>query len=150
MGTRSILCGIAIAGVATVSSLAQSPTPSQNAQVRLVGCVEMEKDYRARLHARRGGPLGTGLGQGNEFVLSGSTPAPGAKGGKAVAGDYGLTGKLEPELVRQIGRQVEIVGTVKPFSAPESAEAARDKLPQLVVEEWHAVSNSCPQSKAQP
>jgi hypothetical protein len=149
MSTRSILYGIAIVGVVTVSSLAQAPKPSQNAQVTLVGCIEMEKDYRARLHASQGGPLGTGLGQGKEFVLSGSTPAPGAKGGKAIAGDYRLTGKLEPELVRQIGKQVEIVGTVKPFSAPKSAEAARDKLPQLVVELWHPFSDFCPRSKAQ-
>ena len=149
MVTRSILYVIAIVGVVTASSLAQAPKPSQNGQVTLVGCIELEKDYRARLHATKGGPLGTGLGQGNEFVLSASTPAPGAKGGKAVAGDYSLTGKLEAELLRQIGKQVEIVGTVKPFSAPHSAEDARDRLPQLVVELWHPFSDFCPQSKAQ-
>lgn len=149
MGTRSLLCSAAIVGVVTASTFAQEPKRAQSSQVTLVGCVEMEKDYRARLHASRGGPLGTGLGQGNEFVLSRSIPAPGAKGGKAIAGDYSLTGKLEPELARQVGKQVEIVGTVKPFSAPHSAEAARDELPQLVVEQWHASKDVCSPAKAQ-
>jgi len=133
----------------TASSSAQQQKPSENGKVTLVGCIEMEKDYRARLNASRGGVLGTGLGEGHEFVLSSSKPAPGARGGKAVAGDYSLTGKLEPELVRQIGKQVEIVGTVKPFSAPRSAEADRDRLPELVVELWHPFSDFCPRSKAQ-
>jgi hypothetical protein len=149
MGIRSLLCGVAIAGAVGGSIWAQAPRERENGRVTLVGCIEPEKDYRARLHASRGGILGTGLGEGKEFVLSNSTPAPGAKGGKAVAGDYSLSGKLEPELVRQIGKQVEIVGTVEPFPAPHSAEADRDKLPKLVVELWHPFSDFCPQPKTQ-
>jgi hypothetical protein len=149
MSIRSILCGVAIAGAVGGPLLAQASKEAENGRVTLVGCIEMEKDYRARLHASRGGVLNTGLGEGKDFVLSNSTPAPGAKGGKAVAGDYSLSGKLEPELVRQIGKQVEIVGTVKPFSAPRSAEADRDQLPKLVVELWHPFSDFCPQPKTQ-
>ena len=132
------------------SSFAQTAKPSQDTQkVTLVGCIEMEKDYRARLHASPGGVLGTGLGEGKEFVLSSSTVAPGAKGGKEIAGDYSLSGKLEPELLRQIGKQVEIVGTVRSFSAPRSAEADKNTLPKLVVELWHPFKDYCPALRTQ-
>jgi hypothetical protein len=92
------------------------------AAVTLVGCVMRETDYRKANDKGRGGPVATGLGQGNEFVLvnaakltPGATP-PGATGqcGATTAGEaYELTGRREEELEKLIGRRVEITGTLK-------------------------------------
>lgn len=92
------------------------------AAVTLVGCVMRETDYRKANDKGRGGPVATGLGQGNEFVLvnaakltPGATP-PGATGqcGATTAGEaYELTGKREKELEKFLGRRVEITGTLK-------------------------------------
>lgn len=45
-------------------------------EVTVVGCVELESDYRRRTDAGRGGLLGTGIGTANEFVLVDARPAP--------------------------------------------------------------------------
>src|SRR5690349_18670774 len=39
------------------------------APITLVGCVMREADYRKAADAGKGGPVGTGLGRGDEFVL---------------------------------------------------------------------------------
>ena len=107
---------------------AQTPSASSQvgkqpeAPVTLVGCVMRETDYRKANDKGRGGPVATGLGQSNEFVLvnaakltPGATP-PGATGqcGPTTAGEaYQLTGKREKELEKLVGRRVEINGTLK-------------------------------------
>src|SRR5688572_26742414 len=52
--------------------------------VTLVGCVIREADYRKTADAGKGGPVGTGLGRGDEFVLVNArkTTAGAASGGK--------------------------------------------------------------------
>src|SRR5688572_7669365 len=53
------------AGQQTTTQASRQPeTP-----VTLVGCVMREPDYRKSTDSGRGGPLATGLGSGNEFVL---------------------------------------------------------------------------------
>lgn len=155
-----VLAAFPAAGQSRTPSQAAG-TPSRNAQakpaeVTLIGCVEPEKEYRARLDAAKGGPLGTGVGQGDEFVLRGAAPAP-ANGERATQqeavatsgqrGDYMLTGKPEDELKRYVGRQVEVVGVVQPFEANESATEARDRLPRLAITNWHPVGDFCPAGK---
>jgi hypothetical protein len=143
--------------LAAQSGSAKTSSPDNGYQVTLIGCVQPEKDYRADLGAKKGGPLGSGAGQGNEYVLVKAKPAPGsgdrASSREAVAtagqqGDYLLTGKTEDELKRAIGRQIEVVGVVQAFRANESAKEDRDRLPRLTISTWHPVQDYCPAAGA--
>jgi hypothetical protein len=104
----------------------QQPTTQANKQpetpVTLVGCVMRETDYRKAADSGKGGPVGTGLGRGDEFVLVNATKASG--GGSAAApadcssatptGEaYELAGSREKDLGQYVGRPVEIRGTLK-------------------------------------
>lgn len=140
---------VAAAMIAAVTSHAtaqqQRASPSSTAgEVNVVGCVEMEKDYRARTDKGRGGPLGSGVGVGNEYVLTGVKAAPNSKSTAPVAEVYSLTGKLEPDFVRQIGRQVEVVGILE--EGRPSSEAGR--LPKLTAKLWHPFQDFCPLNPA--
>lgn len=125
-------------------------------QVTLIGCVEPEKDYRARLNAKSGGPLASGLGQSNEYVLSSSRSAPAngtsetrqeAVATAGLAGDYLLTGKPETELSKAVNREIEVVGVVEEFRANKNAKEDRDRLPRLAISTWHPVGDYCPAGK---
>jgi hypothetical protein len=158
-GLFGVAAAIAIAALpATVQSQATKGADSaakNGSKVTLIGCVQLEKDYRADLSAKKGGPLGSGLGQGNEYVLVKAKPAP-TSGERqtqqnAVAtageqGDYLLTGKTEDGLKLAIGREVEVVGTVEPFRPNKNAAEARDRLPRLAITAWHPVKDYCPAS----
>ena len=98
--------------------------------VTIVGCVQREADYRRTHDAGRGGVAGTGVGAGNEFVL---TSASMSTGGAAAAGSartdadkptattgaagggaaYELTGPDEGQLAKHINKRVEITGMLK-------------------------------------
>lgn len=129
---------------------------SKRTEVTVIGCVEPERDYRGRLNAAKGGPLASGAGQSNEYVLSSAKPMP-ADGSaltqkEAVAtsgqsGDYLLTGQSERELKQAVGRQIHVVGVVEAFKANDSAKEARDRLPQLMISTWHQVGDFCPAAK---
>ena len=56
-------------------------------------------------------------------------------------------GKLEDEMLRQVGRKVEVVGKVRndETTGPQSGKA--NDLPSLGVELWHTYDDFCP---AQP
>ena len=185
---RSFMAGAgALAAAAAITASAQEkPSPEQQIRnVTLVGCVELEKDDRARIGAGRGGVLGTGAGVGNEFVLTNATlatatatnapvastgsgraaagastatspvadkavastgakPPAGASAGPAgLAGDYSLSGKLEAEFVRQVGRMVEVIGSVEVIDSHDSANDAKE-LPELTVQTWHTRQDFCP------
>jgi hypothetical protein len=133
----------AMIAAATSHGFAQAqkaPASLAPGEVNVVGCVEMEKDYRARTDKGRGGPLGSGVGVGNEYVLTGVKAAPNSKTTATVADVYSLTGKLEPEFVRQIGRQVEVVGKLD-----EARTGEPGKLPKLTASLWHPFQDVCPQ-----
>jgi hypothetical protein len=150
MRTRLTTLGAAALAIAAIIAplTAQSQT-AKPAEITLVGCVELEKDYRARMDAGKGGVLGSGVGAANEFILTGAKPAKtDARGQRAVGtggtmGDYALTGKMESELTRQINRQVEIVGVIETIDAHRSAEDAKT-LPRLTISTWHPVADFCP------
>lgn len=119
---------------------AASAQVAREGEVTLIGCVELERDYRARKESGRGGVLGTGVGVGNEFVLTSAKPvAAGRRGQPAPAGgegtDYNVSGKLEKDFLRYVGRMVEVVGVL------EKGDGA---LQSVNVTLWHPVGDYCP------
>jgi hypothetical protein len=125
--------------IACLPAAAQTPA-SKESEVTLVGCVELERDYRARKESGRGGVLGSGVGVGNEFVLSSAKPPQGrsrAAGAQAAAGDYELTGRLEKDFLRHVGRQVEVIGTIE----------KGEEIDRINVTLWHPVGDYCPGAK---
>jgi hypothetical protein len=162
MGSKLVALGGAVALALAIPAGAQTheahnpPSARNNGyEVSVIGCLMLEKDYRADLNAKKGGPLASGAGQSNEYVLVKAKPAA-ANGERqtrteAVAtagqqGDYMLTGKPETELKAALGRQVEVVGIVQPFRANENAKEDRDRLPRLAITAWHPVQDYCPAS----
>ena len=134
---------LALAGavaVAALPALVRAQTAAREGEVTLVGCVELERDYRARKESGRGGVLGSGVGVGNEFVLT-SAKSPAGRRGQAAgpsgaAGtDFSITGKLEKDFLRYVGRQVEVIGVIENASAP---------MPSINVTLWHPVGDYCP------
>jgi hypothetical protein len=151
LATWGVAAAIVIAALPAAGKTTK--TSAKHHEVDLIGCVQLEKEYRSDLGAKPGGPGATGAGQANEYVLVKakvtSKTSDTLTHHEAVAtagqqGDYMLTGKLESELGRAIGRQVEIVGVVQPFRANKSAKEDRDRLPELAITAWHPVSDFCP------
>jgi hypothetical protein len=107
----------------------QSQTSARAAtdqQITVTGCVQREEDYRKARDAGRGGVVGTGIGAGNEFVLTeasasaatgaprSSEPAPTGTTGSAMSSmSYELSGPNEGEVGKYINRRVEITGKLK-------------------------------------
>jgi hypothetical protein len=102
----------------------QGTPASADKQITVTGCVQREADYRQAKDAGRGGAAGTGVGAGNEFVLTDASPAssaarkdepPGATGtsGGGAAKAYEVTGPGESQLGQYVGRRVEVTGRIK-------------------------------------
>ena len=136
---------VSTAALSAQSTTAKPPdTAAAGQEVHLVGCLELETDYRARVDAGKGGVLGTGLGAGNEYVLSAAstvppgttTPRPMGTSGSSGT-DYLLTGSNEPNMKREIGRQVHIIGTLDRASG--SGELSR-----VTVKAFHPMKDYCP------
>lgn len=174
--------GIFSAGVMALSiaafaqGVAQQPTPSQTQpgakssseqQVTITGCVQREADYRKAHQAGRGGVAGSGVGVGNEFVLSDASlsksesEATGTSGSSTAAKAYELTGPNEGEVGQYVGRRVEIQGALKAAKtdtagrptggatagAPPSGVDVMSKdlkLRELEVSSVREVSGTCP------
>jgi hypothetical protein len=102
----------------TTKGRVTSDRAQTESQVTLVGCIQREADYRKEHSSGRGGPVGTGAGLKNEYVLinaSKSTEADTSDMSCTGNGEaYELTGKRERELARFVGRRIEITGTLKP------------------------------------
>lgn len=143
MRTSWMGCGAALIVMLGAAAPQAQEKPAAS-EIAVIGCVELERDYRARKESGKGGVLGSGVGVGNEFVLSNArtVPAPGRGRGAAVGTsgtpgvDYSLTGRLERELLRSVGRQVEVVGVIE---ADKQGE-----LQVLQINLWHPVSDFCP------
>jgi hypothetical protein len=109
----------------TPSQPATAPAVTQSGQqVKLIGCVQREADYRQAQDKGRGGVAGTGIGVGDEFVLTNASMA--TQGLKSESGPldsaYELTGPNESKVKEFVGKRVEISGTLKP-AATTSAGA---------------------------
>lgn len=116
------------AGQSSSSSMSQ-----QDQQITLTGCVQREEDFRRAHDKGRGGVAGTGVGVGNEFVLTNVSPSStgtsgsatgtsdsssasssSSMGSSASAGiSYELTGPNEGQAAQYVGKRVEISGKVK-------------------------------------
>jgi hypothetical protein len=106
-------------------------------EIRIAGCVQWEKDYRKERSEGRGGALGTGLGVGNEFVLTMVKPE-----GASKATAYSITGDREKELGRRIGQQIEVIGVLEE-AAKGDAERFGD-LPRIKMTAWVPLKDFCP------
>ena len=147
MTKRSWAIVIVAAVVITTVGLLMAKSRAKAADVVAIGCLELEQDYRARTDGSRGA-LGTGVGTSDEFVLSGATPVAGQTQAIAVAGDYRLTGKLEDNMLRQVGRKVEVVGKVRNDETAGAQTGKAGDLPSLAVEVWHTYDDFCPAEQA--
>ena len=104
-------------GQTTASSGAQADA-GRGTPITLVGCLQREADYRKQNDSGRGGPVATGAGLGNEYVLVNAADAGAARGAmdcsSASGGTaYELTGEHERDLTAFVGRRVEITGMLK-------------------------------------
>jgi hypothetical protein len=104
-------------GAQTPTQPAGAPTATQSGQqVKLIGCIQRESDYRQARDKGRGGAAGTGIGVADEFVLTNASMA--TQGLKSDAGPidpaYELTGANESKAKEFVGKRVEITGTLKP------------------------------------
>ena len=143
--------------LAPASTVAQTPGGAKEGdqKVTVSGCVQNEADYRKTQDKGRGGAAGTGVGVGNEFVLtSASMGADAKKGAGTAATAYELTGANEKMAAAHVGHRVEITGTVKPGSATGGPTAgapprgtdvvSKDlQLPELEVTAVKMISADC-------
>jgi hypothetical protein len=101
----------------------------ENTQITLVGCLQREADYRKEHHSGRGGPVATGLGLKNEYVLVNAYPADSGANAtvdcsaKGTGEAYELTGKRERDLAKFVGHPVEITGILKHARIDASGKA---------------------------
>jgi hypothetical protein len=132
--------GICAAGMLTLCTVAfaqeggqpQKPQPgagtAPGGQITVTGCIQREADYRQARDAGKGGVAGTGVGAGNEFILSNASmkaggDSPGAVGTTgAAASAYELTGSNEGQAAQFVGKRVEITGVLKPAETSASGK----------------------------
>jgi hypothetical protein len=164
---------LATQSVAAVQSPATAPAGAQGAragagqQVTVSGCIQREADYRKATDAGRGGVASTGIGVGNEFVLTNAMMSPATAGsptatsgagassttgtsGAASTKAYELTGTHEGDASEFVGKRVEITGMMKPTTAAPGGPTASVpgssdlKLEELEVTTIRAASGTCP------
>ena len=101
----------------------------EKTQITLVGCLQREADYRKEHKSGRGGPVATGLGLKNEYVLVNAYPADSGVNatvncsGNGIGEAYELTGKREGDLEKFVGHPVEITGMLKRARIDQSGKA---------------------------
>ena len=121
---------ICAAGLLTLCTVAfaqeggqpQKPQPgagtAPGGEITVTGCIQREADYRQAKDAGKGGAAGTGVGAGNEFILSNASAKAGPDAGPvgtsgAAATAYELTGSGEGQAAQFVGKRVEIIGRLK-------------------------------------
>jgi hypothetical protein len=114
-------------------------------QVDVIGCVQLESDYRKSIDPK------AGTSGSNDFVLVNAIPSPkqvtkspvGTSGQATTT--YRLNGKEEQDFKRVVGRQVEILGTVEAGKNDKAgSKLAVSNLPKLTVTGWHDIADYCP------
>lgn len=148
--TAALVCAVAVA-----VSAAQTPDKTAaTKEVTVAGCVQKEADYRKEHDKGRGGVAGTGVGAGDEYVLTN------VKSASDASAAYELTGANEKLVAGHLGHRVEITGILKsaavsPSGAPTGGATAgkppkgvdvvsKDlRLRELEVSSVKMVSASC-------
>lgn len=133
---RMITLSFAIAIVAASLPLTAQASRSADKEVRIAGCVQWEKDYRSARNEGAGGAVGTGIGVGNEFVLTMVKPE-----GSRKATAYSITGDREKELGRRIGQQVEVIGVIEDEGKADSERVG--DLPRIRMTGWVPLKDTC-------
>lgn len=129
MSTKLVVFAAGLVLVAAaLPAPAQEPVITSQSEVTVLGCVERESDYRARLKT----PLGAVTE--DDVVLTGVIGADGSTGDAALAGDFSLTGVLEPQLLNDVGQRVKIVGFVEDMA--QHVTARNTTLRRLFVKVW--------------
>ena len=121
----SSICAAGMLSLCTVAFAQQAGQPAPGVgtapagQITVTGCIQREADYRQAKDAGKGGVAGTGVGAGNEFILSNASMKAGSEPGAAVgtsgaaATAYELTGSGEGQAAQFVGKRVEITGKLK-------------------------------------
>jgi hypothetical protein len=131
MATKLVVVAFGLVLVlAALPAPAQEPLITNSSEVTLVGCVEREIDYRAR--------IGRGINGVNEgdVVLSGARAAAGSAVAPGLSGDYSLTGRLEAQLLPDVGRRVQIGGFVEDMATHTSETLNTTTLRRLFIKVW--------------
>ena len=123
---RVVLLVVVASIVATASPASAQARSDRGKEVRIVGCVQWEKDYFKR---RR-------IGDDNEFVLTMVKPDASRK-----ASAFSITGDREKELGRRIGQQIEVIGVIEDEGKP-NGDGFGD-LPRIKMTAWVPVKESC-------
>ena len=123
---RTVLAVVIATSFAAVLPAFAEASDDTGKEVRIVGCVQWEKDYFKKGR----------IGDDNEFVLT--MVKPDATRKDTV---YSITGDREKELGRRIGQQVEVIGLIED-------EGKRDgkgfgDLPRIKMTAWVPVKDSC-------
>ena len=134
---RIITLSVIVSLLGAAPLLSAQPPKDAGKEIRIAGCVQWEKDYRKQRNEGRGGALGTGVGVGNEFVLTMVKP-DGAR--KATA--YSITGDREKELGRRIGQQIEVIGVIEDDGKADSERFG--DLPRIRMTAWVPIKDFCP------
>ena len=140
------LGAVASAQAPATAAKPQTPPAAAKNEVSLIGCVEFESDFRKRMAGGRGGVLGSGVGATDEFVLTNVRPVE-SKGKPGAGGAvYTLTGPQEKNLKRDVGRQIEVIGTIENAGKPDTGADLKDfsYLPRIAIATWHPVNDFCP------
>ena len=120
----SSMCAAGMLSLCTVAFAQQAGQPAPGVgtapggQITVTGCIQREADFRQAKDAGKGGVAGSGVGAGNEFILSNASIKAGTEAGAAVgtsgaSAAYELTGSGEGQAAQFVGKRVEIMGKLK-------------------------------------
>ena len=116
-----------------------STTEIEARPITLIGCIQRESDYRRAHDIGRGGPVGSGIGSRDEFVLINASRVRSADSSvrddidcsrETTAEAYELTGRGEDDLKPLIGRAVMVTGMLKKADVEEPVGTAGIDTPR--------------------
>jgi hypothetical protein len=130
MSTKLVVLAAGLVLVlAAIPAPAQEPVITSQSEVTLVGCVEREAAYRARIKSPLSSVTAT------DVVLTGAVPTDGSAGNAALSGDFSLTGVLETQLLNDVGQRVKIVGFMEDM-ATHVTSRNETTLRRVFVKVW--------------